>query len=87
MNTNLVRQFVTSPPTKQAPTLRDVLEELDITPFTPDSVAQYKRKKMAAVMEEIVQRRKLMQEIAPAKCSAGCGRTTRSTTRLTTTPS
>ena len=64
MNAKLVRQFATSPQTYQSPTLSGVLEELDITPFTPESVAQYKRDKTAAVMDEI-QRWKGLQEITP----------------------
>jgi len=60
------RTCVLSSPTLQSPTLRAVLEELGITPFTPESVAQYKRKKMAAVMEEIQNRHGLMQEVTPA---------------------
>ena len=55
-----------SPPTSETRTLRGVLEELDITPFTPESVAHYKRERLAAAMEEIVRRRHLMQEVAPA---------------------
>jgi hypothetical protein len=62
----LERNSVVSPPTYEAPTLRGVLEELEITPFTSESVAQYKRRKMTAAMQEIVRRRQLMQEVAPA---------------------
>lgn len=66
MPTLLERKCVLSSPDPQAPTLRAVLEELSITPFTPESVAQYKRKKMAVVMEEIRDRGGLMQEVIPA---------------------
>jgi hypothetical protein len=62
----LKRDSVVSPPTSETRSLRGVLEELDITPFTPESVAHYKRERLAAAMEEIVQRRHLMQEVAPA---------------------
>ena len=54
-----------SPPTYEAPNLRGVLEELDITPFIPESVAHYKRERLAGAMEEVQCRRKLMQEITP----------------------
>ncbi len=66
MPTLLERTCILSLPTPHAPTLRAVLEELGITPFTPESVAQYKRKKMVAVMEEIRNRGGLMQEVIPA---------------------
>jgi hypothetical protein len=66
MPTLLERTCVLSSPTRQAPTLRAVLEELGITPFTPESVAQYKHKKMATVMEEIQNCHGLMQEVTPA---------------------
>ena len=65
MHTMLKRKSVSSSPTPPAPTLWAVLEELGITPFTPESIAEYKRKKMAAVMEEIQDRRGLMQEVTP----------------------
>ena len=47
----LERNVVLSPATYEAP-LSGAFEELEITPFTPESVAQDKRKKMTAVMEQ-----------------------------------
>ena len=59
----LERNAVLSLFTYEARTLRGALEELETTPFTPDSVAQYRRKKVTAVMEQIQGRPK--QEITP----------------------
>lgn len=60
----LERNAVLSLLTYEARTLRGALEELEIIPFTPESVAQYRRKKMTAVTEQIQCRPKL-QEITP----------------------
>jgi hypothetical protein len=52
MITTLVGKVVRHKLTSQPSTLRHVLEALDITPFTPESVAQYKREKLEQVASE-----------------------------------
>jgi hypothetical protein len=53
MTTILMRKLVRHKSTPQPSILKRVLEELDITPFTPDSVAEYKRKKVEEVDSEL----------------------------------
>ena len=69
MIAQLVRQFARAPRSCHSPALSAVLEKLDITPFTPESVVQYKRNKTAAIMDEI-QRQKGLREIIPPRFSA-----------------
>ena len=66
MHTVLEREPVVSSAVPEATTLKAVLEQLAIIPFTAKSVTRYKRKKMAAVMEEIKNRTGLLQEMIPA---------------------
>ena len=53
MNTMLVREAVACKSTHQPSTLRAILEELDIEPFTPESVTEYKREKLDEVTCEL----------------------------------
>lgn len=66
MHSVLEREPVVSSAVSQPTTLKAVLEQLDIIPFTAESVASYKRKRMAAVMEEIKNRAGLIEEMIPA---------------------
>jgi hypothetical protein len=49
MTTILIRKLVRYKSTPQPSILKRVLEELEITPFTPESVAEYKREKLEQV--------------------------------------
>ena len=53
MNTILLRKVVGYKLTPQPSTLKCLLEELNITPFTPESVAEYKREKLEQVASEL----------------------------------
>jgi len=53
MNTRLVPKVAGYKVTPQSPTLKGLLQELDITPFTPESVAEYKREKLEQVTSEL----------------------------------
>src|SRR5215470_9879755 len=53
MNTRLVPRAVSYKLTPQSSTLKRVLEKLDIIPFTPESVAVYKREKLEQVTAEL----------------------------------
>lgn len=54
MNTPLVRAAFASKSSDQPPTLKGVLQKLDIAPFTPQSVAEYKREKLEEVMHQLL---------------------------------
>jgi hypothetical protein len=53
MNTRLVPKVAGYKLTAQSSTLEGVLQQLDITPFTPESVAEYKREKLEQVTSEL----------------------------------
>ena len=53
MNTRLVPKIAEYKLTPQSSTLKGVLQELDITPFTPESVAEYKREKLEQAAFEL----------------------------------
>src|SRR5262249_10564589 len=53
MIVTLVQKVVGSKTPAQPMALKRVLERLDITPFTPESVAQYKREKLEQVESEL----------------------------------
>ncbi len=53
MITRLVPNVAGHKLTPQSSALKRVLEELDITPFTPESVAEYKREKLEQVTSEL----------------------------------
>jgi hypothetical protein len=53
MNTMLVREAVACKSTHQPSTLRAILEELDIEPFTPESVTEHKREKLDEMVCEL----------------------------------
>jgi hypothetical protein len=53
MTTRLVPIFAGYTLTPQSSILKGVLQELDITPFTPESVAEYKREKLEQVTSEL----------------------------------
>jgi len=53
MNTRLVTKVAGYKLTPQSSTLKGVLQELDIIPFTAESVAEYKREKLEQVTSEL----------------------------------
>src|SRR5437763_16801726 len=53
MNTRLVPKVAEYKFTAHSSTLKGVLQELDMTPFTPESVAEYKREKLEQVTSEL----------------------------------
>jgi hypothetical protein len=53
MDTPLVPESVRSASTHQPSTLKGALEKLEIEPFTPESVAEYKRKKIEQMTRQL----------------------------------
>ena len=53
MNTRLVPKVAGYKLTAQSSNLEGVLQQLDINPFTPESVAEYKREKLEQVTSEL----------------------------------
>jgi hypothetical protein len=53
MDNPLVREGHTSKANNELPTLKGILEELEIAPFTTRSVAEYKREKLEEVTQQL----------------------------------
>lgn len=53
MTTMPMREVVACKSTQQPSTLRAILAELDIEPFTPESVTEYKREKLDEITREL----------------------------------